>query len=63
MFLYDFLFIFSWLESKSLILIMSLKKEYVGFLILICLIFLIYMFNGIAFNGTAFNKLLFEYLD
>ena len=50
-FLYDFLSVFIRLESKILILIMSLKKQYVQFLILICLMFPVYMFN----------KLLFEY--
>ena len=38
MFLYNFLSIFSWLESKSLKLIMSLKK-------VICSIFNIILFN------------------
>ena len=50
MFLYDFLPIFSKLESKFLILIMSLKKQYVSFLMLISLILHIYVFNKLLFQ-------------
>ena len=38
-----------------------IKKYYVRFLILTCLAFPIYMFNGIAFNEITPIKFLFEY--
>ena len=56
MFLNDFLSIFNKLESKFLIVIMSLKKKDVRFLMFTCLILPIYMFNGIAFSSKLFER-------
>ena len=57
MLLYDFLSIFSRFESKSLILIISSKKYYVRFFMLLTFIFPIYMLNGIVMKNMANNTM------